>query len=855
MTDSETRIKIANNRLMTTERRYWTASVVSLLTIWMVWPYISTKWGLIAGAVLILASHVMSVITWLFWRDQTRDTRPDYWERWLVTGNLLAGSTVGVTTAMLYLAVPPDISPRLVMIAALLIGAWSTANVPSMKCIYAFFISAITPIIIAIMLQGQVIDYVQGLIIITFFSGILKHARLVSSTYRASADQVSGLQVLANLEARQKELISNAYARQSELLDSIPVPIIVSRYSDGKLLYYNSKTIAITGLPPQMENRTLLSYNFFVDPQKRDEIAKEIEQHGGVHDFEMQLKRSDGSTFWAFFSTSLIEYQGAPAVISTFTDITSRLVAEDARRQSDEKLLQATEQINVRLRDLLDSMPVPIVVSKRDDGLMLYMNRIALDLAGVKNLSDMPGARGIDFFADAQLAERLGAKITAEKDIPEEEYKDIEFQLKRPDGSSMWVFYSANQMVYEGQPAIIGTFTDISVRHQAEEELRKSEEKFRMLADHAHDMISIYSPASICLYVSPSVERLFGYRPDEFIGRPLSNFIHPEDFETIISNNAWSVEAGEDHPVYLCRMSHKSGHWEWVEATNTIEVDPVTGKITQVSSVSRVVTERIRNEQALREARERAEAADRAKSDFLAHMSHEIRTPLNAVIGFSEVMRDQLFGPLGSERYLEYINDIHNSGTHLLELINEVLDLSKIEAGKLELQEDRVPLDAIIDKTFRFVRERAESKLIALQCSLHAAPDLWCDRRVFTQVMLNIVGNAIKFTPERGRITVESSLDTGGNLVLTVTDTGIGIAQEDIPMVMKPFGQARSSSHIAAAEPGTGLGLPLSKSFIEKHQGTLSVTSEPGIGTRVIIIIPASRVMDDNEADFVSASF
>ena len=124
-------------------------------------------------------------------------------------------------------------------------------------------------------------------------------------------------------------------------------------------------------------------------------------------------------------------------------------------------------------------------------------------------------------------------------------------------------------------------------------------------------------------------------------------------------------------------------------------------------------------------------------------------------------------------------------------------------------------------------------------------PDIWCDRRVFTQIMLNIIGNAIKFTPERGRITVESHLDAGGNLVLNITDTGIGIALEDIPIILKPFGQVRSNADIAISEPGTGLGLPLSKSFVEKHGGTLSITSEVGIGTRVSITIPAARVMGD----------
>jgi len=714
MIDNETKIRIANNRLITAERYYWAADIAALLVVWTIWPYVSHAQALLAGTGLVLANHLLSVIGYLFNRDKARDSQSDFWEKWLIAGNLIAGSAWGLTSALLFKLLPQNVTPDLMMISTLLIAAWSIANVPATKCVYAFSLPAGIFLLLAVLLYGSSWDYAISLIIPLFFISLLKHTRLVSATYRASTEQLSGLQKLAKTEAQRGELISQDYAR---------------------------------------------------------------------------------------------------------------------------------------LRHLLDAVPVPVIVSNLASGLLVYMNQAALDLIGIKDLSERPGARGMDFFVNPADRDKVVEKI-ANKDATA-----VEFELKRGDGESFWAYYTINQLVYESEPAIIGTITDITSRRNAEKELRQSEEKFRLLADHAHDLISIYSMEGECIYVSPSIERILGYRQDEFVGQPLSKFAHPEDAKIIYSSNAKSIETDTLPPLYIFRIQHKAGHWEWMEGSSTVERDENTGKITQVSSVSRLVTERVRHEQELKEARERAEAADRAKSDFLTHMSHEIRTPLNAVIGFSEVMRDQLFGPLGSARYLEYTNDIYNSGIHLLALINEVLDLSKIEAGKFELQEDRVPLNEIIEATFRFVRERAESKLIALQCSLHAVPDLWCDRRVFTQVMLNIVGNAIKFTPERGRITVESSLDADGNLVLTVTDTGIGIALEDIPIVMQPFSQARTSSHIAIAETGTGLGLPLSKSFIEKHQGTLSVTSEVGIGTRVGIAIPASRVMSDqDDAEFTYAA-
>lgn len=846
MPSNETRIRTANNRLITTGRSFWAADIAVLLMVWTVWPHIPHAHALVAGAGLVTANHVLSVIGYFFDRDRARDNRSEFWEKWLVAGNMAAGAAWGLTSALLFNVLPHSIALQLVMISALLLAAWTVASVPSMKCIFAFSLPAATPLLLATLQTWPPRDYAFILITPLFLVFMLKYTRRVSAAYRASTEQLSGFQKLAETEAQRGELISQDSARLRHLLDAVPVPVIVSNLASGLLVYVNQAALDLIGIKDLSEKPGARGVDFFATPAERDKAVKKIASTDTTP-VEFQLKRADGSLFWAYYTASQLVYEGETAIIGTVTDLTARRQAEEDLRDSQEELRHATEQQNSRLRDLLDSVPTPIVVSKQEDGEILYMNRGALDLAGVKDLSERPGVRGMDFFADPVERERLQHRRSTNQYISEKDYTNLEFQLKRPDGSSMWVFYSANQMTYEGYPAIIGAFSNITSRRLAEEELRQSEEKFRMLADHAHDMISIYSPDSVCLYVSPSIERQFGYRPDEFIGRPLHEFIHPEDFKTITSTNARSVGEGDEHPVHLFRMRHKSGHWEWVEATNTIERDPVSGKITQISSVSRPVTERVRNEQALKDARERAEAADRAKSDFLAHMSHEIRTPLNAVIGFSEVMRDELFGPLGSPRYLEYINDIHSSGIHLLELINDVLDLSKVEAGKFELQEDRVHLQSIIDTAFRFMHERADVKRISLQRRLNVTPDLWCDRRVFTQVMLNIIGNAIKFTPDRGRITVESHLDNERNLVLMVTDTGVGISQEDIPLVMKPFGQARGRADVADSETGTGLGLPLSRSFVEKHSGTLSITSEVGIGTRVTITIPASRIMSDQD--------
>jgi len=240
----------------------------------------------------------------------------------------------------------------------------------------------------------------------------------------------------------------------------------------------------------------------------------------------------------------------------------------------------------------------------------------------------------------------------------------------------------------------------------------------------------------------------------------------------------------------------------------------------------------------------RAEEANRSKSEFLANMSHELRTPLNAVNGFSEIMLREMFGPLGDDRYVDYVNDIHTSGQHLLSLINDILDMSKIEAGKMQLQKEPVSLSDIVELSLRLVKARADEKSIRLVCELdESLADLSADPRALKQVILNLLSNAVKFTPEEGSVTVRSfGLD--GQLALQVADTGIGIPKEDLPRLGRPFEQIESQH--SKSHQGTGLGLALSKSLIQLHGGDIQIDSELGEGTTVTVVMPFE---DEAEAE------
>jgi signal transduction histidine kinase len=247
-------------------------------------------------------------------------------------------------------------------------------------------------------------------------------------------------------------------------------------------------------------------------------------------------------------------------------------------------------------------------------------------------------------------------------------------------------------------------------------------------------------------------------------------------------------------------------------------------------------------ERQLRIAKEEAELASRAKSDFLANVSHELRTPLNAIIGFSEIIKDQLFGPMGNQRYSEYAIDIHDSGTHLLSLINDILDLSKIEAGKFELHEEPIDLEAASKSCFRIMRDRAEEAGVVLQHRFPGQlPRIKADPRAVKQILLNLLSNAVKFTAAGGRVLVYANINQEGALVLHVEDTGIGIAEADIAKAMAPFGQVDSS--LSRKYEGTGLGLPLTRHLVDLHEGELTLQSSMGQGTQVSVLFPRHRVL------------
>lgn len=403
-------------------------------------------------------------------------------------------------------------------------------------------------------------------------------------------------------------------------------------------------------------------------------------------------------------------------------------------------------------------------------------------------------------------------------------------ETAQPDGK--W-FLSSFRKTAGGGTVVIRH--DISDRKEGERALRESEANFRSLIESSLIGMCI-AQGSQLLFANRGFAGIFGYDdPGELLYRDAIETLLAPDEQKKIGRGARSFLMQKPlQGTIEAACVRKDGSQIWVQiAANPIVWD---GRPATHATLTDI-TERRQADDQLRTALFDAESANRGKSDFLARMSHELRTPLNAIIGFSEVMNMETFGSLGNERYRDYAEDILRSGHLLLELINDVLDMSKIEAGRYDLSIEDVALPPLIQEVIHILHGQIERKRLTLDCPVDGAAELVrADRRAMRQILLNLASNAIKFTPEGGNITIATASLPDGGFQLSVADTGIGIEPADISRILEPFAQVGPAQ--TADQPGTGLGLPIVRSLAELHGGRIRIESEPGKGASVFVEIP-----------------
>lgn len=508
---------------------------------------------------------------------------------------------------------------------------------------------------------------------------------------------------------------------------------------------------------------------------------------------------------------------------------------EDARRRAEELL----ESERLFTDTMIESMP-GILYFYDSDGRFLRWNRNFEAVTGYSG-AEIAGMHPLDFFRGDDRT-RVAQRIVEVFDKGE---SSIEAGFVAKDGAAKPYFFTGRKITFDGQPCLVGIGIDISDRVDAEARLVESERKYRELVEHANSIILRWSSKGYVTFLNEFGQRFFGYSADEIIGRHVTGTIVPgtessgRDLERLMDEICADPAAFEQN---VNENMRRNGERVWIAWTNRVQRG-ADGEI-EILSIGADITERRRAE-AERERRERAEAADRIKSAFLATMSHELRTPLNSIIGFTGIVLQGLAGPLNAEQRKQ-LEMVRGSARHLLALVNDVLDISKIEAGQFEVA--RLPFDprASIAKVLDLVRPQAEAKGLVFRVGLPSALGAAVgDERRFEQILLNLLSNAIKFT-NAGEIGLDVALvgdhvppgETQAReaIRLRVSDTGIGIGPDDLATLFQPFRQIDSG--LTRNYEGTGLGLAICRRLAALMGGDIGAESEWGKGSVFTVTLP-----------------
>ncbi len=530
-----------------------------------------------------------------------------------------------------------------------------------------------------------------------------------------------------------------------------------------------------------------------------------------------------------------------------------------------EKALRESEA----LKSTILERAVEAIITVDEDGRVVEYNPAAQETFGYAQ-DEAIGRRVGDLIIPASLRPRHEQGFerfleTGEKRIIG---KRLELTAMRKGGLEFPIELSITSVVIGERRYFTALIRDITKRRQIEDEARRArielerrvEERTKGLRDEIEERKRVeedlrkltraveQSGSAVVItdleggieFVNPKFSEMTGYPADEVLGSN-PRIVKSGEMNEEVYGTLWrAITSGKEWRGELCNK-RKDGSLYWVTAA----ISPVKGpggSTTHYVAIEEDITDRKKAAEELLKAKEGAEIANRAKTEFLANMSHELRTPLNSIIGFAQIISNETFGPVKHDQYKDYANDISNSGMHLLELINDILDVSRIETDSFSLQEQDIDVVELMRTCARLIRERADAAGLKIEADIPTRfPKLHADERRVKQILLNMLANAVKFTEEGGRVGLNVKLTRDGGMEFEITDTGIGIAEEDIETVMSPFGQVDSS--LARKYEGAGLGLPLSRKLVELHGGALELNSELGVGTRIAVRFPPDRTL------------
>jgi len=570
------------------------------------------------------------------------------------------------------------------------------------------------------------------------------------------------------------------------------------------------KALVAKGLVPEAIGREEEWVRDRMERHRNPQGPFELSRQGGICNLVYDQRMPDGST------------------VTISLDISDRKRAEEAVRKSEQ-----------RLRGAIASLQEGFALYDADDRLVAMNEVYRRTSPAAEEILKRGGT-----FEDVIRA-NVGRGIIAEAKGREEAFiQERLFQHRNPMGPIIRRFLDGGwymiKEVRTPERGIALSFIDISELKRAEEALRESRQRFKDFAEIASDWFWEMDESLRFTEFSGRNYKVTGYRPSDLIGRKRGEIAAESLGDPRWQRHFADLEARRPFHDFRYWMTTPSGRL-YISVSGKPVFDG-EGNFKGYRGTGTDITRQIKAEEGLREAKEEAELANRAKTEFLANMSHELRTPLNSVIGFSDILKNESFGVIDNPKYREYIGDINDSGKHLLNLINDILDVARIERGLMALNERKLDVPLLISSCRRLVSDRAAYAGVALSTDMSKSlPALFADELRTKQILLNLLSNAIKFTPKGGSVALRVAVDTDQRFRLSVADTGIGIAPEHLQAALSDFGQVDGS--LTRKYDGAGLGLPLSKKLAELHGGELVIESRPGTGTTVSVLFPKERTI------------